>query len=270
MYVVPIDDAGTDRLAGDDELAAVAAAAFADGMARYLAALPDGWVRAVGAAAALVSGAAAPTLNGVWVRSADVDRESVDDLLDRVAATGLPHCLQVRPAAAERLAGVAAARGMTLEERIPLMLSEDAAATGVARDADGLRIRELQADEAHVHAGLLADGFELPVELFVKLVTPSVLAAPGIRCYVGEIDGRAVTTGAGVTLGDHVGVFNIATPPQHRRRGYGAAVTARAVTDGVAAGARSAYLQSSAAGYRVYERLGFRKLEDWRCWTVPS
>jgi len=40
------------------------------------------------------------------------------------------------------------------------------------------------------------------------------------------------------TLAAFVGISNIATPPADRRRGYGAAVTARAVTDGLAAGAR--------------------------------
>jgi predicted GNAT family acetyltransferase len=70
-----------------------------------------------------------------------------------------------------------------------------------------------------------------------------------------------------VTLDDYVGVFNVATPPEHRRRGYGAAITARVVSDGLAAGARWAWLQSSPAGYRVYEELGFRTLERWLAWV---
>jgi predicted GNAT family acetyltransferase len=64
--------------------------------------------------------------------------------------------------------------------------------------------------------------------------------------------------------------FNIATPPADRRRGYGAAVTARAVTDGLAAGARWSWLQSSVAGYPVYERLGFRTVESWQSWLSPD
>jgi predicted GNAT family acetyltransferase len=79
-----------------------------------------------------------------------------------------------------------------------------------------------------------------------------------------------VTTGMGLTIGSYVGVFNIATPPARRRRGYGAAVTVRAVADGVAAGARWAWLQSSGAGYPVYDRLGFRTTEDWNCWLSTS
>ena len=112
-----------------------------------------------------------------------------------------------------------------------------------------------------------ASGFEAPEQLFRQLATADVLGVPGVRCYVGEVGGHAVTTGIGVTQGDWVGVFNIATPQLHRRRGYGAAITARAVADGLAAGARWSWLQSSPLGFATYGRLGFRTIETWPCWV---
>jgi predicted GNAT family acetyltransferase len=84
---------------------------------------------------------------------------------------------------------------------------------------------------------------------------------------VGEVDGEIVTTALGTVFGDCVGVFNVATPEAHRRRGHGAAITARVVTDGLAAGADWAWLQSSEVGYRVYEALGFETVERWSCWV---
>jgi hypothetical protein len=113
----------------------------------------------------------------------------------------------------------------------------DPRALGVTPQAEGLVIRELQPAEADKYASAAAAGFEAPVELFEQLMTPRMLKAPGVRAYIGEVDGQPVTTGLGVTLGSHVGIFNIATPPAHRGRGYGAAVTARAVADGLDAGA---------------------------------
>jgi predicted GNAT family acetyltransferase len=74
------------------------------------------------------------------------------------------------------------------------------------------------------------------------------------------------STALGVTDGDHVGIFNVATPPAHRGKGYGAAITAWAVGDGFQNGASVAFLQSSPMGFRVYERLGFRTVEDWSVW----
>jgi N-acetylglutamate synthase len=105
---------------------------------------------------------------------------------------------------------------------------------------------------------------------FRKLMTTAVLEAPGARCYVGEVDREPVTTGFAVTFADFVGIFNIATPPVHRRHGYGAAVTSRAVRDGLSNGASWAWLQSSPAGYPIYERLGFQTVESWRCWVIPQ
>jgi len=250
---------------------AVPAAALVETWQHLLAGVSDGWTMAEPGALAAVTGVDMPTLNGVWVESVDVDAEMVADLLDQVAATGLPHCLQVRPDCADQVSDLAAARGMTRDEQlIPLMVLEDSGQLGATQATDGLVIRELVPAEAHLHARVAAVSFEAPLEAFLQLMTPSLLALPGVRCYVGEVGGQAVTTGVGVTLGSYVGIFNIATPPAHRRRGYGAAVTARAVADGLAAGAKWAWLQSSEPGYPVYERLGFRTAEGWSCWLSAT
>jgi GNAT superfamily N-acetyltransferase len=157
---------------------------------------------------------------------------------------------------------------MALEEDIPLMALDDPRQLDAAQSVSGLTIRELSPSEAHLHARLAAAGFEAPAEVFLQLMTPALLAAAGVRCYLGEAGGQAVTTGFGVRVGTFVAIFNIATPPEHRRRGYGAAVTARAVADGLAAGATWSWLQASSAGYKVYERLGFRTIERWPCWLA--
>lgn len=211
-----------------------------------------------------------PTLNGAWVERVDVDAEDISDLLDQVAATGLPHCLQFRPGGPDRLAVLAASRGMTRGEDIPLMVLEDRDQLDAAQAVSGLVIRKLLPREAHLHARVAAAGFEAPEEMFLQLMTPAMLSVPGVHCYLGEAGGQPVTTGLGVKLGSYVAIFNIATPPGHRQRGYGAAVTARAVADGLAAGAKWSWLQASPAGYKVYERLGFRTVETWQCWLAAA
>jgi N-acetylglutamate synthase len=244
-----------------------AAQALVEAWQQLVASVPSGWAVAERFGIAAVTGVAFPTLNGVWVASPEVDEQALSSLLDRVAATGLPHCLQARPAAAQKLDGFAADRGMTVSEEIPLMVLEDTAGLSPGREASELVIRELAAAEAELHARTAAAGFETPPEPFVQLLTPSTLAHPGVRSYVGEVEGEPVTTGLGFTFGTYVGIFNIATLPLSRRRGYGAAITARAVLDGLASGAKWAWLQSSPAGYSVYEELGFRPVEVWSCWA---
>jgi hypothetical protein len=246
----------------------VVAAALAATWQHLARALPGAWVLRHGGAVAWVSGVGLPMLNGVWAEHADPDPDAVAGLLDRVKATGLPYCLQLRPGAGAALAELAAARAMSLETQIPLMVMEDPAAVTRARQPAGLGLRELSPDQADLHASVAAAAFEAPEEMFAQLMTPDLLRLPGVRCYLGEMDGRAVTTGLGVTLGDFIGVFNIATPPARRRQGYGAAVTVRAVADGLAAGAKWSWLQSSPPGYATYTRLGFQTVETWPCWVA--
>jgi N-acetylglutamate synthase len=230
-------------------------------------ALPGAWSRRDGGAIAWVSGVGLPTLNGVWAERADPDPDAVAGLLDRVKAAGRPYCLQLRPGASAALAGLAAARAMSLQMQIPVMAMADPAALTRARAPAGLELRELIPEQARRHASVAAAGFEAPQERFEQLITPDLLRLPGVRCYLDEMDGQAVTTGMGVTVGDFVGIFNVATPPEHRRQGYGAAVTVRAVADGLAAGAAWCWLQSSPPGYATCTRLGFQTVETWPCWV---
>jgi ribosomal protein S18 acetylase RimI-like enzyme len=244
-----------------------AASALVETWQHLLPAAPGGWGLRDGGAVAMVSGVSLPELNGVWPERVNLDPHIVAALLDRVAATKLPHCLQLRPGAGPALAELAAMRGMRREEEdVPLMVMEDPAMLEHAQHVEELEVRQLRPEEAQLYAGVAAAGFEAPEEPFLQLITPSMLCLPGMRCYLGEVSGRPVTTGIGVTPGAFVGIFNVATLPADRRRGYGAAVTARAVADGLAAGARWSWLQSSASGYPVYERLGFRTVETWHSW----
>jgi ribosomal protein S18 acetylase RimI-like enzyme len=79
-----------------------------------------------------------------------------------------------------------------------------------------------------------------------------------MRVYVGLVQGEGVTAGIGYQTGSEVAIFNVVTPPAHRRRGYGGAITAHAVREGFANGANLAWLQTSELGESVYRRLGFR------------
>ena len=240
--------------------------AFADVWERLVAALPDGWTRRAPGAIAAVTQVAIPTLNGVWVHGAEAGRAEVSGLLDRVRDEGVPYCLELTPRCDAGLRELAESLLMRREEDIPLMTLEDTSKLSAA-SAGGLAIRILAPHEGMLHAEVAAAGFEAPLEVFSRIATPSVLGLPGVCAYLGELDGEAVATGIGVTMGQQIGVFNIATLPAQRRRGYGAAITAQAIRDGFGHGARWAWLQSSVAGYGVYEKLGFVTLESWECWV---
>lgn len=147
------------------------------------------------------------------------------------------------------------------------MILRDAASLGRAPRTDA-RIRQLGPHEGRVHAEVAAAVFGDGIEVTEAGVTREILLAPGMRCYVAEAGGDAVATAMGVTHAGCVAVFAVATLPQHRRRGYGSALTARAVADGFAAGAGWAWLQASAEAVAVYERLGFTAVETVTIWAL--
>ncbi len=253
----------------DDALPAAGAVAAAVPAAMSLLAdsLPRGWARRIGASTAVVTMAPAPTLNGVWVTQEDTPAEDVEAALDAVAATGAPHSVQLRPEALPVVGPIAHRRGMLPARTIPLMAA--AAAPSAIRSPE-LTIRRLQRDELDIHVEVAAPAFGAPAEVFRGLFAPALLERDETRMYVGEVAGHAVTTAMSLTAGDGVGIFNVATPERHRGRGYAGALTGCAHADGLEAGASWAWLQSSDAGYGLYQRMGFATLEWWECWVAPS
>lgn len=117
------------------------------------------------------------------------------------------------------------------------------------------------------HLAVLAEGFGMPVEHLRPLMPPALLDVRDASVYVGYEDGVPVVSGLGIRTGRTVGVYNIATIPAVRRRGYGAAMTTRIGVDGARAGCDVAILQASEMGQPMYERLGYRTVVEYRGWV---
>jgi N-acetylglutamate synthase len=224
---------------------------------------PSGRVVRHGRAAAVITGIPAPTLNTIWLERPDAAAGDVGALLDELSATGLPYSLGLRPASDGALARLAAGRGMILAGELPLMAADTASAAVAVPVPSGLSIRRLGPDEAPLHAAIAAVGFGVDPAIAQALVNPGMLRLESVRGYVGEAAGRPVGTSLGVTIGAFTAIFNVATLPVARGLGYGTALTARAVADGLAAGAAGSWLQSSPDGYRIYQKLGFQTVESW-------
>jgi len=227
--------------------------------------LEEGFVRLEPGVAAIVSGGQIPSMNSVLLSEPTADIDTAAQLIDDLVATGLPNVVVVRPAALPKVQSILTDRGRSRVDELPFMVRTESQPPAVTNDM--LRLIELRPGQIAQHATLLAAGFEIPVELLDNIVVEKAFAVPGFHCYIGEVAGEPVTTGVGMLTDGWLGVFNIATPPTHTRRGYGGAVTARIVSDGLAAGAQASYLQSSNAGYGVYQQLGFRTVEEWSIWA---
>lgn len=226
----------------------------------------SGWSRSAEGLFAAVTGCPVPTLNAVLASRRGASADGINPLLDEVAAAGFPYCLQSRDAAADE---VAQARGFALGGSVPLMVLRDDSALAAALRVEGLQIRRLGPDDLGLHLDAVVNGFGMPAEILAPFVDSDLLRVSGISAYVGYLDGAPVTTGLAIRADDAIGVFNVGTPEEHRRRGFGAAVSAQAVADGLTEGASYALLQTSDLGAPVYRALGFQTVESWNIW-VPQ
>jgi GNAT superfamily N-acetyltransferase len=81
------------------------------------------------------------------------------------------------------------------------------------------------------------------------------------RGYLGYADGLAVASSATVVTAGVVGVYAVGTLPGHQHKGYAEAVMRYALTDARRrTGVEHTTLQSSEAGFRLYERMGYRTI----------
>jgi predicted GNAT family acetyltransferase len=209
-----------------------------------------------------------PQVNGPWV--VEDTSDAVEDLpgaLADVEAAGAHPWLQTR-SGHDRVAAAARELGLTEQLRLPGMLARRESFVDPGSPAE-LEIGLMRDGERDATNHVLASAFEAPKELF-DVFSGFLAGIDGVSIYVGRVEGNVCATALGLTVDEATGVFNVATPAEHRGRGYGAALTARAVQDGFAAGSRLAYLQSSDAGHGVYERLGFRDVEEYLLLTRPG
>ena len=80
-------------------------------------------------------------------------------------------------------------------------------------------------------------------------------------CWVGYSAGLPVATAATVVSHGVIGVYNVATVPDERGKGYAEAITRHAIAEAARqSGLTRVILQATAQGERLYKRLGFREV----------
>jgi len=215
----------------------------------------------------IVTGMPVAPFNGVWSTSAEVDQTELLSRVDALASSDLPFNVQLRAQADAALSEVLRSRDFVQTTDIPLMFTTPAEL--VARPAAMEMTDVATYDDLGEHLRLLELAFGMPADLTRRGFPFALFAMPGVRSSLGSVDGEVVTTGLSVRVGDSVGIFNIATPEQHRGKGYGGAVTAELARTAFARGATSAWLQASPLGEPVYRGLGFATVESWQQW-IPT
>ena len=134
---------------------------------------------------------------------------------------------------------------------------------GSMQSPDGFEIQVVDDEESlHTWTKAFLNGYVLPpawesvtFDLWMQLG----LDLP-IRNYLGYLNGKPVSTSTVFYGGGAAGIYCVATLPEARGKGVGAALTLKPLQDAREMGYRVGVLQSSEMGFHLYQKLGFRHL----------
>ncbi len=227
---------------------------------------PGGEAGRYGDIAWFASGLPLALFSQVQVLDAAADPADLGRAIERMRARGDPFMVSLRDGADDRFVPLVLGLGFGEPDPgdpVPAMVWHP---IGPLRPPPAeLEIRAA-VDEADLDAcaRVAAEGFAMPLELVRRVLgAPPAVGSPSTN-YLGVVNGAPVGAALGFRKGTTIGVYNVATIPAARRRGYGAAMTRRAIADGVAAGCSVAILQASKMGRSIYEAMGFRVITRYR------
>ena len=151
----------------------------------------------------------------------------------------------------------------------PTAVTDELARRGYkgSHGADVYELANLEGFDTSARVSLASDNewFEI-----VGIGDPSafVAAHKGDDLAWARIPG--IAAGLGVRQGDTVGIFNMATVPEHRRHGHGSEVLRSILAWGRTQGATRAFLQvvrSNTAAVSLYRKNGFAFVYEYQYWT---
>lgn len=229
---------------------------------------PDGEVAHYGPVVLIATGSSWIFFNQIFVVRQGPASSVLRSAVDRMRQRGAPFMVSLRAGLDAGLMEVAAKQGLVKGDVIPAM-----AMVGLPEEVTsppGLDIRRVGTIAGlNDHVGLVAEGFGETEDTVRDLLRPAILADARTACYVGYETGIAVTTALTYRTGSTLGIYNVATAPDRRRRGYAAAVTMSALAAGGRSGCRVAVLQASEMATALYGRIGFQVVSEYHPFAWP-
>ncbi|HET9162186.1 MAG TPA: GNAT family N-acetyltransferase [Solirubrobacterales bacterium] len=133
---------------------------------------------------------------------------------------------------------------------------------------EGVQLRRVtSADEAAEYWQVAAAAYAslgFPAEIFAFYERAESLLAGNAAAFLAHLDGRPAAIAMTIVSQGVAGVYWVGVTEQARGRGLGWTLTALAVNAGFDLGAGTASLQASPMGKRLYERMGFETIFDYR------
>lgn len=114
-------------------------------------------------------------------------------------------------------------------------------------------------------AEIMSIGFDIPYSVCSAVYGSEGAWTGGLRGYVGFSNGAPVTTAAAMITGDVIGLYSVATMPQHRRRGFAEAIMRQVIEK---SGVTRTVLQSTPSGLALYQKMGYRTVTNFNVYIA--
>ena len=118
-----------------------------------------------------------------------------------------------------------------------------------------------------LNVDLVAGTFGMERETVVALMSATISDPETFR-YILFDGEQAVSTSVFLAEGDLAGCFDVATPADHQRKGYGEELMKFMIKEQAHLGRKLIALQSSEAGEALYRRMGYQVIEYFQMWIM--
>ncbi len=199
----------------------------------------------------------------------DRDPELLENAIERFYELNIVHSVFLGGsglAHAETLKG----RGYTMRGATPLMGYALDPKVDVHTLRAGLEVRRVESlEELAIAQQLLSSGFGISMEI-TQRYSEALFGNPDSYRYYLLDNGVPVSTTHFIRTGNFLGCFDVTTPVQYQRHGYGDELMKWAFATHVAMGDELVVLQATVAGQPLYRQRGFQFLEYVQSWFMED
>lgn len=181
-------------------------------------------------------------------------------------ARELPFLIMFFPEAGNDLDPIAAELGLTYAVEFPIMVRDDAPIEP-GGNPDVEVTRAAGAADAAANADVMASAYSMPRECALRAMPAAFTSGPGADVYIARLNGEAVGSVTLTHHGDTTGIWAMGTNTKLQRGGIGLRLLSTAMARARDGGARRFFLGATPAGYRLYEKLGFKDVCTTRVWV---
>ena len=192
--------------------------------------------------------------------------EVLGEFVDQVTKAGLSAVFMVSSACAGRLVTMAKKKGLEEVGTAPLMVLTVGDAFP---QKSGYAVQRVKDEKGLADvADLVAAAFALDREWVGRtFCSATLLPAQAVSFFLASKDGEPYSAVTTTASGADVGIWSMATSPNHLRQGAGRAALLAAIEHHRGFGATTFYLIATPAGKPLYDSLGFKTVDEFPMWV---